>query len=145
MASAPETEPYSEIVAFGYLDRPVHFPRGGKVEHVRAMFSGVQVQSAAPQMPSLDSEEQAKYGCCVSYEMPVPVCESLCSHWYGPSTDPPWQEPTSPQLRMCWTARLMSMPLPLRAILMRSPRAETEPCAQHEPQSAERGRLSLVS
>jgi hypothetical protein len=30
----------------------------------------------------------------------------------------------------------MSMPVPLRLILMRSPSAETEPCAQHEPQSA---------
>ena len=31
IASAPEMEPYSEIVAFGYLERPVHLPRGGKV------------------------------------------------------------------------------------------------------------------
>ena len=74
------------------------------------------------------------YGCCVSYEMPVPVAERRWSHWYGPSTEPPWHEPTLPQLRRCCTERLMSMPLPWRAILMRSPRAETEPCAQQEPQ-----------
>jgi hypothetical protein len=66
--------------------------------------------------------------------MPVPDCEMRWSHWYGPSTVPPWHEPTLPQLRRCWTERLMSMPLPLRAILMRSPRAEMEPWAQHEPQ-----------
>ena len=52
-----------------------------------------------------------------------------------PSTEPPWHEPTSPQLRTCWTARLMSMPLAFRAILTRSPSAEMAPCAQHEPQS----------
>ena len=64
----------------------------------------------------------------------MPVCDRRCSHWYGPSTEPPWHEPTWPQLSRCCTLRLMSMPLPLRAILMRSPRAETDPCAQHEPQ-----------
>ena len=36
------------------------------------------------------------------------------------------------QFRTCCTARLMSTPLPLRAILMRSPRAEIAPCAQQE-------------
>ena len=41
-------------------------------------------------------------------------------------------------LRTCWTARLMSTPCALRAILIRSPRAEIAPCAQHDPQSAVR-------
>lgn len=107
--------------------------------------------------------------------------QDATDHWYGPSTEPPSHEPTLPQLRMCCTERLMSMPLPPRvgragvetderwealgwwdgvgeagcdwtvdcervglsrvggiagaprAILMRSRRAETEPCVQHEP------------
>ena len=103
-------------------------PSGGKVEQVRATFSGVHVHLPAVHRPSVDSEEQAMYGLDVSYEMPVPVlCDTCLSHWYGPSTDPPWHDPTLAQFRMCWTARLMSMPLAPRAILTRSPRADTAP------------------
>ena len=55
------------MVALGYLERPVHVPPdAGKVEHVRATFSAVHVQSACGQMPSLDSDEHARYGFCVS-------------------------------------------------------------------------------
>ena len=82
-------DPYSEMVALGYLSMAPQKPEGGKVEQVRATFSGLQVQSALPQKPCLESEEQAMYGLEVSYEMPPPDCEILCSHWYGPSTEPP--------------------------------------------------------
>ena len=110
-------------------------PSGGKVEQVRATLMAEQSHLPPGHKPSVDSDEQAMYGFEVSYEMPVPVdCEMEWSHWYGPSTEPPWHEPTLPQFKMCWTATLMSTPLPPRAILTRSPRAETEPCAQHEPQ-----------
>ena len=66
MAFLPEMEPYSEMVAFGYFFSPAHLPCGGKVEHVRATFSSVQVQSCPLQMPWSDSEEQARYGFSVS-------------------------------------------------------------------------------
>jgi len=111
-----------------------HLPAGGKVEQVRATFSSVQLQSAAPQKPCCDSLEHAMYGCDVSYEMPLPSSDSCLIHWYGPATEPPWHEPIPPQFSMCCTDRLMSMPLAPRAILMRSPSADTEPCDQHEPQ-----------
>lgn len=52
----------------------------------------------------------------------------------APVAEPPWHEPAVPQLRMYWMERLMSMDVAGRAILMRSPRAEMAPCAQHEPQ-----------
>ena len=118
----------------------LHLPAGGNVEQVRATFSGVQHQSELGQMHSFDSELHARYGCDVSYEMPRPVCsERPAIHWYGPGTEPPWQEPPPLLLRTCCTERLMSMPVPLRLILMRAPSAEMEPCAQHEPQSSWRG------
>jgi len=66
MAVGPEIEPYSEMVAFGYLPSPTHLPCGGKVEQVRATFSGVQVQSCPLQRPMSDSDEQATYGFSVS-------------------------------------------------------------------------------
>jgi hypothetical protein len=67
-------EPYSEIVMFGYLLRPAQKPPlSENVEQVRAMFAAVQDQSADWQKPSLESEEQAMYGCADSYEIPVPV------------------------------------------------------------------------
>ena len=136
MALCPRIEPYSETVTFGYFSRPTHLPPiDGNVEHVRAMFSAEQLQSASAQMPSFDSREHARYGFWVSYERPEPVLREIeCIHWYGPSIEPPWHEPALPQLRMCYTDRLMSMPLAPRAILMRSPSAETAPWAQHEPQ-----------
>ena len=110
-------------------------PIDGKVEHVRATFSGVHFHDAAPQIPAFDSEEHARYGFSVSYAIPVPVAfEIWWIHWYGPSTEPPWHEPALPQLSMCCTARLTSMPFAPRAILIRSPSAEMAPCAQHEPQ-----------
>ena len=40
---------------------------------MRATFSGVHVQSAAPQIPASDSFEHARYGFSVSYAIPVPV------------------------------------------------------------------------
>jgi len=67
-------EPYSEIVIFGYLLSPAQKPPlSENVEHVRAMFAGVQDQSADGQKPSLESEVQAMYGWADSYEIPVPV------------------------------------------------------------------------
>lgn len=60
MAFEPEMEPYAEMVALGYFESPTHFPSGGKVEHVRAIFSLVQDHVLALQMPSCDSEEHAK-------------------------------------------------------------------------------------
>lgn len=75
------------------------------------------------------------YGFSVSYAMPLPVfCEMEWIHWYGPSTEPPWHDPALPQLSMCCTARLMSIPFAPRAILMRSPRAEMAPWAPQLPQ-----------
>merc|ERR1719446_733287 len=85
-------------------------------------------------MPSSDSDEQAKYGLLLSYESPAPASESFLMNWNGPDTEPPWQEPTSPQLRMCCTDRSMSIPMAPRAILTRSPSEDTEPWAQQEPQ-----------
>merc|ERR1719223_723696 len=59
--SAPRTKPYCEMVAFGYFFNPVHVPPfSGKVEHVLAMFSGVHCQFPLGQIPSWDSEEQAR-------------------------------------------------------------------------------------
>ena len=149
------------MVALGKWLSPTHF--SPKVPQVRAVLSAEQVQSPAGHVPSLDSLEHAMYGLEVAYEMPVPSCDSLWIHWYGPSSEPPWHEPALPQLRICrfgagdacglngahvngkkvglegfrrtcCTESWMSMPLPPRAILMRSPSAETEPWAQHEPQ-----------
>ena len=76
IASAPEIVPYSEIVAFGYFEMPTHLPPAdAKVEQVLATFSAEHDQSACGQMPASDSEEQAKYGLDVSYEIPVPDFE----------------------------------------------------------------------
>ena len=66
---------------------------------------------------------------------PLPVLLLMSAiQLYTPAPLPPWQEPAVPQFRTCWTARLMSTPFALRAILMRSPSAEMAPCAQQEPQ-----------
>jgi len=81
-----------------------------KVEHVRAVLMALHDQLAWLQMPSDESDEHARYGFSVSYAMPVPDEDLPLSHWYTPAIEPPWQEPTSAQLRMCWTERLMSMP-----------------------------------
>ena len=59
-------------------------------------------------------------------------------HEYTPSAEPPWHEPALPQFSTCCTARLMSTPAPLRAILMRSPSAEMAPWAQQLPQYCRR-------
>ena len=62
IAAAPLSVPYSEMVAFGYLAIATHVPPiDEKVLHVRAMFCGVQLQSAAGQRPSSDSDEHAMY------------------------------------------------------------------------------------
>lgn len=49
---------------------------------------------------------------------------------------PPWQLPAVPvaQFKMYWILRLISSPVALRAILMRSPNEERAPCAQQLPQ-----------
>jgi len=98
------------------------------------VLRALHVQSPDGHMPSLDSDEHAMYGCDVAYEMPEPSLDSLWIHWYGPSSEPPWHEPAPAQLRMCCTESWMSVPLASRAILIRSPSAETEPCAQQLPQ-----------
>ena len=56
-------------------------PDEGKVEQVLAMLISEQDQSWPLQMPSLDSELQARYGFDVSREMPLPSLLSLWSHW----------------------------------------------------------------
>merc|ERR1719230_1689735 len=106
---------------------------------------GVHDQSPPGQMPSVISDEHAMYGMLVSYEIPAPVSlPSASSHWYGPSTEPPWHEPPPAQFRMCCTLGLMSTPCAPRAILTRSASALTEPCAQHEPQYWGRCWLRLI-
>merc|ERR1711907_343999 len=92
MLAAPETLPYSLMVAFGKVVMGPQKPDGGKVEQVRATFAASQFHLTALQKPSSLSDEHAMYGLEVSYEMPEPFFDSECSHWYGPSTDPPWQE-----------------------------------------------------
>ena len=52
--------------AFGYCLMATHSPAGGNVEQVRATLMGVQVKSACGQIPTCDSDEQAKYGLDVS-------------------------------------------------------------------------------
>ena len=67
MAEAPEMDPYSAMVAFGYESIAEHFPpMDEKVEQVRATFIALHVVSTWEQKPSLDSEEHARYGLLVS-------------------------------------------------------------------------------
>jgi hypothetical protein len=69
MAAFPLIVPYSEMVALGYEVNPTH--SSPKPPHVRAMFSGLQVQSPFLQNPPVLSLEHAMYGFDEKYEMPV--------------------------------------------------------------------------
>ena len=56
MLLAPDSEPYSAMVAFGYESNATHLPPSAvNVLHVRATLMGLHVQSADAQKPSVDS------------------------------------------------------------------------------------------
>mmetsp|Transcript_20672 Transcript_20672/g.79319 ORF Transcript_20672/g.79319 Transcript_20672/m.79319 type:complete len:220 (+) Transcript_20672:704-1363(+) len=59
----------------------------------------------------------------------------LWPHSYTPMGSPPWQDPPARQLTITWVARLICATAGLlRAMVMRSERAEVVPWAQQEPQ-----------
>jgi hypothetical protein len=59
---------------------------------------------------------------------------TLCIHALAALESPPLQ-PIPEQSRMFWILPITSRPLPLAAILTRSPRDDTGACAQQDPQS----------